>query len=91
MIESYISFLKLDKNLCVKIINIFGFYLGVIDVINVFKILLYEFKKGVLIKDIKEKIKKLYNIFGFVNNSDILEVELDKLEKIDKNIILNGY
>ncbi len=84
--ESYRYSPKLDKSICIRIINALGFYLGIIDVMNYSKISPYEPKKGILIKDVKDKVIEMYNKFGLTNNIDILEVELHKLRGLYKKI-----
>lgn len=84
--ESYKYSPKLDKGICIRIINALGFYLGIIDAMNYSKISLYEPKKGILIKDVKDKVIEMYSKFGLTYNIDVLEVELDKLRGPDRKI-----
>lgn len=85
--ESYKYSPKLDRGICIKVINALGFYLGIIDVMNYLNISPYDPKKGILIKDVKDKVIEMYNKFGLTNNIDVLEVELDKLRGPDIKIV----
>lgn len=85
ILKNYKSLFKLDRRMWVKIINFFGFYIGIIENLCVYKIFLVVFEKGVMVKDIEKKIKNIYEKFGFINIFDILEVELNKLGRLKES------